>query len=471
MESLENPPPEIKRRGLIGQTHVVKRRNKYFIISILKALTLYELNSLVSDCIEVTMSDDYWVQAELAELREVRGHCYMELVEKDDMGRTPIARASAKCWRNTWMLVKPNFERVTGQMLRAGMKVMLRVRANFHESFGFSWIVSDINPEYTLGDLARRRKEIIDTLKAEGVFELQHELAFPAFAQRIAVISSANAAGYGDFCMQLKYNEKRYVFDIQLFPAVMQGEQVERSIIAALNEIYARMEDFDTVVIIRGGGATSDMAGFDTLALAENVANFPLPVITGIGHDRDECVLDLVAHTHVKTPTAAAAMLIENLSTVERRIDDTMDRIAQSAVRELHLQELRVSRAVERLPLAATALLTRREQWLTHQRELLSSHARHGMDNANRYLIHKEEQIHHAARQMQERRRGQLDLLEQRTAALDPMRLLKRGYSLTMHDGKTVTSAKDLKDGDILETLFASGRVKSIVKKHLSTNQ
>ena len=242
-----------------------------------KSLTLYELNALVRETLALQMPDEYWVEAELSEAREVRGHCYMELIQKDDRSNTPVAKASAKCWASTWQLVKPHFMRVTGQQVHAGMKVLLKVYAQFHESYGFSWIVTDIDPTYTLGDMARKRLEIIRQLKEEGVFELQKELRLPMFCQRIAVISSANAAGYGDFVNQLESNEYGFRFHTQLFPAIMQGEGVEQSVIAALNKIFERLEkedsslftlhsslNFDCVVIIRGGGATSDLSGFDT---------------------------------------------------------------------------------------------------------------------------------------------------------------------------------------------------------------
>ena len=270
-------------------------------------LTLRQLNLMVKDAIEMQLPDEYWVEAELAECRERGGHCYLELIEKEDTTNTPVAKASAKCWRQTWLMLQPYFERTTGQPLRTGMKVLLKVYAQFHEAYGFSWIVTDIDPTYTLGDMARKRQEIIRQLKEEGVFDLQRELCIPRFAKRIAVISAEGAAGYGDFCRQLEDNEYGFKFEVTLFPAIMQGEQVESSVVAALNSIYDCIRDFDVVVIIRGGGATSDLSGFDTLALAENVAQFPIPIITGIGHDRDESILDMVANTRVKTPTAAAA--------------------------------------------------------------------------------------------------------------------------------------------------------------------
>ena len=220
-------------------------------------LSLRQLNLMVRDAIESCLPDEYWVEAELSECRENSGHCYMELIEKDERSNTPVARASAKCWRQTWMMVKPYFERTTGQPLRAGMKVLLKVYAQFHEAYGFSWIVSDIDPTYTLGDMARKRQEIIRQLKEEGVFDLQRELCLPTFAKRIAVISAESAAGYGDFLRQLEDNEYGFRFEVTLFPAIMQGEQVEQSVISALNQIYATVPvgsptghpSFDCVVI------------------------------------------------------------------------------------------------------------------------------------------------------------------------------------------------------------------------------
>lgn len=332
------------------------------------ALSLYELNSLVAEAISIGVPGQYWVEAEISEAREVRGHCYLELVEKDDRSNTPVARASAKCWQNRWSIIRPMFERVTGQRLHAGMKVMLRVYANFHEAYGFSWIVSDINPEYTLGDLARRCKEIVERLKADGVFDLQRELLLPMFAQRIAVVSSEGAAGFGDFCRQLHDNAGGYQFDVRLFPAVMQGEAVERSVVEALNAIYEVQERYDCVVIIRGGGATSDLSGFDTLALAENVANFPLPIITGIGHDRDETVLDLVAFAHVKTPTAAAQLLVDNLSQTAALADRLCQRVSLRHVVVWRWSRADCVRSQAGFPCSSLLLARRRRDVLTASR-------------------------------------------------------------------------------------------------------
>lgn len=407
-----------------------------------KAMTLLELNGMVRTTLERGMRDEYWVEAELAEARETRGHCYMELVQKDSLSNTPVAKASAKCWKQTWMLMQPYFERATGQPLRAGMKVLLRVYPNFHEAYGFSWIVTDIDPTFTIGDLARRRQEIIAALKAQGIFDMNRQLELPMFAQRIAVISSQTAAGYGDFCNQLNDNPYGFRFHVTLFPAVMQGEGVEQSVIAALERIYEEVDNYDCVVIIRGGGATSDMSGFDTLALAENVAQFPLPVITGIGHDRDESVLDMVACIRVKTPTAAAAYLVSHLLKVSDLIDNMNERMVRCATMRIEMQKIRLARLSERLPSVFSLVKVKREAHL---------------DALNSRLIT-------SVRQFFDRQTHRLDMLGQRAAALDPKLLLSRGYSITIHKGKAVRDKDTLKPGDEIETIFEKGTVKSIVK-------
>ena len=428
------------------------------------ALTLSELNGMVRSTIESVLTEEYWVEAELSEARESRGHCYMELIEKDPRSNTPVARASAKCWRQTWALLGPYFERATGQRLHAGMKVMLRVYAQFHEAFGFSWIVTDIDPTYTLGDMTRKRMEIIRRLKEEGVFELNKELELPLFTQRIAVISSETAAGYGDFCSQLAENGHGYAFTTRLFAAVMQGEQVEQSVIAALNRINAEADSFDCVVIIRGGGATSDMSGFDTLALAENVANFPLPVITGIGHDRDESILDMISHTRVKTPTAAAALLVSRLEAVEARIDDCRERVVRTVTNRLSSESHRLAAASGRIPALFSVAKARHGARLGIISERLKAAAA-GCVSSHRHHVSMLAQglVPEAMRQVATARHN-IEMLEQRAKALDPALLLRRGYSITLLGGRAVRDAAALKHGDEIETRLNNGTIKSIVK-------
>ena len=423
-----------------------------------KRYSLLELNRMVRESIECEMPEEYWVEAELSECRETRGHCYMELIQKDELSATPVAKAQAKCWANKWLTIRPYFERITGQQLHAGMKVLLQVYPQFHEAYGFSWIVNDIDPTYTIGDMARKRQEIIKKLKDEGVFDLQKELQLPMFCQRIAVISSQTAAGYGDFCNQLADNPYGFKFETQLFPATMQGEGVENSIINALERIYndqcsmvrsalplgsaKNVQCYDAVVIIRGGGATSDMSGFDTLALAENVANFPIPIITGIGHERDESILDMVSHTRVKTPTAAAAFLIEHLKEVLDVIDSSQDRITRYAQQKLTTLNSQLAIVSESIPRLFSLVKTRQESKL----DILEQRMRTSIDRRLTSESHK------------------LELISEKLKALDPTLLLARGYSITMHNGHAVRDASTLPPGTEIETRLAKGTVRSIVK-------
>ena len=387
----------------------------------------------------------------------------------------PLAKASARCWASKWMLVRPYFERTTGQRLHAGMKVLLKVYAQFHEAYGFSWIVTDIDPTYTLGDMARKRQEIIRQLKEEGVFDLQKELQLPLFCQRIAVISSETAAGYGDFCNQLADNPYGFKFETQLFPAIMQGEGVEQSIIDALGRIFSEYSDysehsdysdcpFDCVVIIRGGGATSDMSGFDTLALAENVANFPLPIITGIGHDRDESILDMVSHTRVKTPTAAAAFLIDHLKTIMDILNDSQEQIVRLAQQKLTYYKSQFSAIAEVLPRLFSNVKVRQEARLDalNNRLILSSGNRLSALNSRLSTLAEHLPILLDRRLMAEKHR--LQLIEEKAKSLDPALLLSRGYSITMKDGKIVRDPQTLRHGDEIETRLEKGTIKSIVK-------
>ncbi len=451
-----------------------------------KTITLYELNHLVHQTLAFSMPDEYWVEAEVSEIREVRGHCYMELVQKDEWGNTPIAKASAKCWKNKWTYIRPHFERIAGRQLRAGMKILVKVYADFHEAFGFSWIVTDIDPTFTMGDMARKRQEIIRRLKEAGVYDLQKELQIPMFAQRIAVISSENAAGYGDFCDQLFNNEYALKFSVRLFPAIMQGEQVEESIIQALDSINEEADLFDVVVIIRGGGATSDLSGFDTLSLAENVANFPLPIITGIGHDRDESVLDMVSHTRVKTPTAAAALLVDHLSAVYERVWEAQERISHVVRRRMDWETMRLSKIAEKIPVLFSLVKGKKEAEIDrlharlhtqttrqlatcrHQLDVLARRLTPAIERQMLHENHRLEVLEHRIVPAVERYMlhevHRLDILSRRVQILDPVLLLKRGYSITLYQGKIIRDIAEVKTGDEIETRMEKGSIRSVVK-------
>lgn len=429
-------------------------------------LSLYELNALVKRSINSCMPDTYWVQAELSDVRSnYSGHCYLEFVQKEPRGNNLIAKARGTIWSNVYRLLKPYFEEETGQAFVAGIKVLVNVSVEFHELYGYSLTVQDIDPTYTLGDMARRRREILKQLEEEGVLTLNKELELPLLARRISVISSATAAGYGDFCNQLEHNPYGFIFYPHLFPAIMQGDRVEQSIIAALDAINARRDDWDVVVIIRGGGATSDLSGFDTYDLAANCAQFPLPIITGIGHERDDTVLDSVSHTRVKTPTAAAEFLINHLHDTAETLEDYTSSILYAVSARMEREKTRLARFTERIPIQTKMRLKdehyRQERVMKQLEAGLQS--RLARERHHLQLIESQLGIGSQHRLVKETHR--LQLLEQQLKAASPEHLLKRGYSITLRNGKAVTDASSLKEGDELDTRFAKGAIKSIVTK------
>lgn len=450
-----------------------------------QALTLSQLNGMVADAVTLGVPGEYIVCAELANVREKSGHCYMELVEKDAEQNTPIAKAEAKCWRQTWQRLAPHFIYVTGQPLTIGMKVMLTVRADFHIAYGFAWIVTDISPEYSLGEMARRRQEIVAKLKSEGVFDLQHDLQLPHFCKRIAVVSAEGAAGYGDFVAQLMHNGYGLAFSVTLFAAIMQGERVESSVIAALNQIYQQIDSFDCVVIIRGGGATSDLVGFDTMALAENIANFPLPIITGIGHERDESVADMVACVKVKTPTAAASFLIDNLRQTADFLNNAAIAIQRYATQRMEIERTRLLHISTLLPRQAAAMVQREQMRVDHLQSLLPIYAHSMVASCRTHLDTMNQQMANAAKMciqreynrlnvmdkklpstasyMIQREKHRIELLSTRLSALDPKLMLRRGYAIVSMDGRTVKDAASLHQGDAIGIRFEVGRAKAEV--------
>ena len=409
-----------------------------------QALSLYELNGLIKRSIRSCMPDTYWVQAELSDVRSnYSGHCYLEFVQKDVAGNNLIAKARGTIWSNIYKMLKPYFEQETGQAFASGIKVLVQVAVEFHELYGYSLTVLDIDPTYTVGDMARKRREILRQLEEEGVIDLNKELDMPMLPQRIAVISSATAAGYGDFCNQLQNNPRGYDFHTELFPAIMQGERVEETILTALDAINARIEEFDAVVIIRGGGATSDLSGFDTYLLAASCAQFPLPIITGIGHERDDTVIDSVAHTRVKTPTAAAEFLIAKLDKCADVLDEMSSRLMQGVRNRLLWEHRRMESLTQRIPTSAYKRI---------------SEAKYALLSARR-------DIQLASQSFLSMKKHRLELLQQKLNDALPEKQLARGYSITLKDGKAVKNASLLEEGDVLVTVLHQGKVESVVVK------
>lgn len=427
-------------------------------------LSLFELNQLVRRSVRTCLPDEYWVQVELSDVRaNYSGHCYLECVQKDPKSNSLIAKARGIIWNNVFSQLKPYFEQETGQAFVSGIKVLVKVTVDFHELYGYSLTIVDIDPAYTLGDMARRRREILLRLQEEGVLSLNKELELPVLAQRIAVISSATAAGYGDFCNQLENNAFGFAFYPRLFPAIMQGERVEASVIAALDRIYAESEKWDVVVIIRGGGATSDLSGFDTYDLAASCAQFPLPIITGIGHERDDTVIDLVAHTRVKTPTAAAEFLVNHLRQTAEQLENYAYYIRQEVPARLNREKERLERCITRIP-ARVQMRLQREDF---RRERLAKRMEMAWQSRlarEQYRLELSSRLSVALQTRLLKEKHRLDLLEKSVEAASPDLLLKRGYSITLKDGKAVTDAFLLKPGDRVVTRVAKGQFSSEVQ-------
>ncbi|MDD4637871.1 MAG: exodeoxyribonuclease VII large subunit [Bacteroidales bacterium] len=404
---------------------------------------LSELSELIKSCLEDNLEQSYWIVAELMDVRvNANGHCYLELVEKDDKSDRLTAKASGVIWAQRFRMLKSLFESETGQPFASGMKVLVNVSVNFHALYGFSLVIQDLDPSFTLGEVIRKRNEIVRQLKEDGIFELNKELPIPLLPQRIAVISSATAAGYGDFCAHLREDKGGFVYYIKLFPAIMQGTQTESSVIDALNKIYAQIHLFDVVVIIRGGGATSDLSWFDSYDLCANIAQFPLPVISGIGHERDESVLDMVANMRVKTPTAAAEFLLQRFYAEDERIKELRDTLILLANEQRQQEKERLDHCSIRLPQIAR-LVT--ENAINNQKMRIRQ-----LDTVTKLYLMKE--MHRC------------DLKQEQLKWLSPEGLLKRGYTLTLMNGKIITSPEQVHSGDRITTRFSSGEINSIIE-------
>lgn len=411
--------------------------------SIEEPLTLYSLNNMVRHALSDSLPLQYWVTGELSEVREAsNGHCYIELVQRDEASGELVAKARGTIWSRIYTLLRPYFLEQTGQPFATGLKVLLQVKIVFHELYGYSLDVCDIEPAYTVGDMARRRQLVIKRLTEEGVIDLNKELDFPLLPQRIAVISSSTAAGYGDFCDQLLGNRYGFVFYPHLFPSPMQGSGVEQGIIAALNRIAETIDLWDAVVIIRGGGAVSELSCFDTYDLANNCAQFPLPIITGIGHQRDESVLDMVAHTRAKTPTAAAELLVHAMLEQAAYVGGAMQAIADAAKSRMENERLRMNALAGRLPVTAAL----------------------SVQNRRMYLQSLAQRLLPATEMFIKELKHRLEIIKGKMDAASPENILAMGYSITRVNGKAVRSVADVKPGDEVTTAVASGEFTSIVK-------
>ena len=428
------------------------------------AISLVEFNRRIGGLLHDASVQRCWVVAETSDVRQSGGHCYLELVQKDAQTGQTLARMRGIVWASVYARLRCEFERATGQPFASGMNVMVEVSANFHEQYGLSVVITGINPTYTLGDMARQRLEILNRLRSEGIIDMNKQLPRADVAQRVAVISAAGAAGYGDFMNQLHNNPSGIKFYTCLFPAVMQGQSTVTSVIAALERINDYADLFDCVVIIRGGGSTSDLNSFDNYDLAANVAQFPLPVICGIGHDRDNTVVDSVASVRVKTPTAAAEWLLDRAQSALDHVNALTDMVIDSATQMLSGARQQLAYFTSGIPLMADNIVVRHRARLQQIAAAIPVVAARRIDGAGKDLAFASQRVAMAALQCVANERQRVTGLEKQIELLSPDRVLRRGYSLTLRDGHVVTSASSLRAGDSLVTRFVDGERTSVVE-------
>lgn len=406
-------------------------------------LSLATLNQLIKDTLNTTLEPSYWVVAEIAELRtNYSGHCYLEFIQKEEESGKVLAKIRGTIWSYTYRTVSAWFQSITGEELRSGLTVLANVQVQFHEVYGLSLNVKDIDPNFTLGERARKKQEIIKQLEEDGIFEMNKSLKLPLVPQRIAVISSETAAGYGDFMNQITHNDFGYKIETLLFPATMQGDKAPDAIINALLQVHNAMDKFDAVIVIRGGGAQVDLDCFDHYELAAHIAQFPLPVFTGIGHERDETICDLVAHTSLKTPTAVAEFLLRGIRQYDENITILFENIASVASRSIEQAQYNLREISHRFK----GLFVKR------------------LDAGNNKLDRLSQQLNYSTKRLLSEEANKLQMIEKTFHLINPENVFKKGYSFTSKNGKSI-NGQEIKEGDQLITTNSSYRIASEVKK------
>ena len=418
-----------------------------------KHISLSQLQQRIKSVIEQGLPLPLWVVAEIAECKvNYSGHCYLELIEKADAtdsratSSVPRAQARAVIWRSQYAMLSAYFESQTGSRLAAGMKILAKVTVSYHELYGLSLQITDLDPSYTLGEVERQKQLTISRLQADGVWDCNREVEMPLLVQRLAVVSSATAAGYRDFCQELQ--QSPYAFRHELVEAVMQGAVAEESVCAALSAIAEREDEFDAVIIIRGGGSTSDLSCFNSYRICSYVAQFPLPVITGIGHDKDVSVADMVAHSPLKTPTAVAAWLNERMATLEGKIEEAAQLLTDVARSKTSAEQLRI------------------ERWAGYLRELSQQLCeRH---RSRMMLLH--EQLRSAVERVIERESSRLQLAAEVVEAHNPKSILSRGFAIVRIKGQATPSTDSVSSGDMIDIELTDGNLQAEVKQVIKNN-
>ena len=432
----------------------------------MESITLFDLNLMVRNLLKKEFSDTFWIQAEVSECKEnYSGHCYLELIQKREGSDAICAKARATIWANVWSGLKSYFEEQTGVRLQPGQKVLVEVSVEFHELYGYNLNIRSIDPAYTMGELTLRRQEVMRQLAADGVIDLNKELPWPLLPQRLAIVSSPTAAGYGDFMDQLHHNDYGFVFYTALFQAVMQGEPAEQSIMDALNRILETGVDFDAVVVIRGGGASADLSCFDRYDLCFYCAQYPLPILSGIGHDRDFSVLDRVAHTSVKTPTAAAEFLLNTLAQEAFRLDENSEKLKSAVQRLLEAYKNQLRANSDRLRVNARERIHTAELLIERREADLRSRSSRLLMQKNQWVEMQYSNLVYRTRASLDQLRHKTEIVEKTLAGFSPDLLIKRGFSLTLHQGKIVKSVLELSEGAEICTRLRDGMIYSTIDK------
>jgi exodeoxyribonuclease VII large subunit len=424
---------------------------------------LSELNKAIKSTIETAFSQTLWVVAEISEMRcNTRGHCYLELVEKED--NDTIAQIRANIWARAFRVIASNFKKTTGESLGQGMKVLLQINVTFHEIYGLSLNIRDIDPAYSLGEMARKRIEVIEQLTKEGLIKMNKQICLPLVPQRIAVISSVTAAGYGDFINHIDTNRYGYKIYHTLFQAFMQGQAAGASIISAMRKVKKQRRLYDALVIVRGGGSQVDLSCFDTYEIAAEIAKFPLPVITGIGHERDYTIADITAHTKLKTPTAVAEFLLSEILRFEERIMEGQKILIQQTSALIAREDHRVRYLAQDLRHIVKEIFLREMKKIELSlHKIIRVTYRSIESNSNRLKLDVS-RIAGALHIFFEQQHNRIRQNGQAIRLLDPANILKRGYSITYLNEKAIRDSEDLQKGYIIRTRLNRGSVRSIVE-------
>jgi exodeoxyribonuclease VII large subunit len=426
--------------------------------------SLSELNTAIRETVELAFPEAVWVIAEISEVRgNTKGHCYLELVEKKE--DSVIAQMKANIWAYTYRNISHRFEMATGETFKKGMQILLSADVTFHEVYGLSLNIKDIDPTYSLGEMAKKKRETIERLKKEGLIDLNKTQSLPLVPQRIAVVSSSTAAGYGDFINHIENNPYGYRIYHELYQSLMQGRDAEESIISALSNIKGKTGLYDIVVIIRGGGSQVDLSCFDSYRLAAEVAKFPLPVITGIGHERDDTVVDLVAHTRMKTPTAVAGFIIDGCRTFEENFSDLERRLIHRTKDLMKEESHRLQSIVQSFArITGSRFHTEDKRLHTAIHRLNNGTNRAVISCSNRIAIDRNK-LGSSVKSLLQTQADRIKHLEQDIRLLDPVNVLKRGYSITCLNNKSIRRGTELSEWDIIQTKLYQGSIISRVER------